>query len=655
MYKKLILFIVFQFSIGLAVAQKKESSPKLKSSSKLSAPSIEAESEWYFQDAKKKKSSTTESIQSVEKGLKIALEQNDKKSEARAYFTLAQIFFYHQQFDLAYENMQVAQSKNYLSLYPQDAVPWHEILATCFEQKNRCKEAIETRAKLISILTNNLAYDAWFTQSKALAKTKWQCKQNNEAINDLKNLLQNKQRPLSQSESIEILNLLGDYHQKLNQADKAKMYYARALNLSKKNKQEEENYESADKLSKIYTKEKKYDEAIKLRSGSGAPASSSSKEMSENQVQLAEIYLEQDKAEEAIPLLEKSVDSDYKLENKENSKTAYKNLAIAYSKLEQHDKALQYYKKYTLLQDAILTEKEKKLNDSVDAFKKLVLQYNNLSNLTKDIELTKQTIANLKSKQALDHANMRKQQILIYSLLGGLMLLMAMIYLIVRSNKLKRKANQILLLKSLRSQMNPHFIFNSLNSVNHFILQNKELEANKFLADFSNLMRTVMENSQQDFISLSQEIELLKIYLKLEHQRFEDKFDYEISIDNLLDIDSILIPPMLIQPFIENAIWHGLRYKMDKGFLKLTLTQHSDSLLIKVEDNGIGRKKSAEIKTKNQQKHSSTGIKNTTQRIALMNELYDTKMQIEVQDLEPSHGTEVKISIALKSNSDDSN
>jgi len=123
----------------------------------------------------------------------------------------------------------------------------------------------------------------------------------------------------------------------------------------------------------------------------------------------------------------------------------------------------------------------------------------------------------------------------------------------------------------LRSQMNPHFIFNALNSVNSFISKNDERSANKYLSDFSKLMRMVMENSQQDFVSLNAEINILELYLGLEHFRFSEKFDFTFDVDSEIDKDAFEIPPMLIQPYIENAVWHGLRYKEQKGKLSIAI------------------------------------------------------------------------------------
>jgi LytS/YehU family sensor histidine kinase len=195
--------------------------------------------------------------------------------------------------------------------------------------------------------------------------------------------------------------------------------------------------------------------------------------------------------------------------------------------------------------------------------------------------------------------------------------------------------------------MNPHFIFNALNSVNHFIATQDERAANQFLSEFSMLMRLVLENSQQDFISLQKEQEILSLYLKLEHYRFRDKFDYEIDLDQSLNTESIEVPPMLIQPYLENAVWHGLRYKDTKGKLSLRIRKQDQNLVVEVCDNGIGRKKSTELKTENQKKHFSVGLKNIGERLAIINKMYKTNYHVTISDPTSGTGTEVKIYMPL--------
>ncbi|MFT4663383.1 MAG: two-component system LytT family sensor kinase [Polaribacter sp.] len=253
--------------------------------------------------------------------------------------------------------------------------------------------------------------------------------------------------------------------------------------------------------------------------------------------------------------------------------------------------------------------------------------------------------------EAILETRLRTQQIIIGLLSLVLLGSAFFFYFLYKNVKEKRKANQLLLLKSLRTQMNPHFIFNALNSVNNFIAKNDEKAANKFLSDFSKLMRKVLDYSQKDFITFEEEIELNELYLKLEHFRFRDKFDYHFENKVSSQHYSQLVPPMLIQPFIENAIWHGLRYKEEKGELKVIVHEEDEKLIISISDNGIGRAKSKALKTKNQKKYKSTGMENVSRSMALINEIYGRNYSVNISDLneEEGSGTLVEIQVPLDS------
>ncbi|MEP4882084.1 sensor histidine kinase, partial [Maribacter dokdonensis] len=181
-----------------------------------------------------------------------------------------------------------------------------------------------------------------------------------------------------------------------------------------------------------------------------------------------------------------------------------------------------------------------------------------------------------------------------------------------------------------------------------FISKSDERSANRYLSDFSKLMRSVLENSEEDFIPLEKELQQLELYIKLEHSRFEDKFDYQITVDETVQVSKFQIPPMLLQPYIENAIWHGLRYREEKGELLVTVKENSeDSIIISITDNGIGRKKSAEIKTQNQKKQKSKGMGIIQKRVAILNDMYTDKVDIKISDLQ-ENGTGTKVLFILK-------
>ena len=189
-------------------------------------------------------------------------------------------------------------------------------------------------------------------------------------------------------------------------------------------------------------------------------------------------------------------------------------------------------------------------------------------------------------------------------------------------------------LEALRSQMNPHFIFNSLNAIQECILTNKVDAAYEYLSKFSKLQRMVLNNSTKEFIPLSSEIEMLKLYLSLESLRFSQSFIYTVEVDKSVDADEIMVPSMIIQPYVENAVWHGLRNKAGDKILTVTCVEVAGELIITIDDNGIGRKKAAIIKAQKlgAGKVESKGTILTEQRINILSIKYNAKIYVEVID-----------------------
>ncbi len=266
----------------------------------------------------------------------------------------------------------------------------------------------------------------------------------------------------------------------------------------------------------------------------------------------------------------------------------------------------------------------------------------------KTFQITEKKIVQLEKERSLKDELISKKNRFNYVLIGSVLLLLLIFGFLAKALYSIKKKNKEIALQSLRREMNPHFIFNSLNSVNQFISQNKELEANKYLTSYSNLMRNIMENSNKDFVTLSNEVEQLKKYLDLEHLRFQDKFDFEIVVEENLDSETTFIPNMIIQPHLENAIWHGLRYLENKGFLSLKFELNNKKIIVIIDDNGIGLSKSQELKTLNQMVHKSVGLDNTKQRISLLNDLYKTEISFTIQEKKyPNSGTIVEIIFPL--------
>jgi len=353
-------------------------------------------------------------------------------------------------------------------------------------------------------------------------------------------------------------------------------------------------------------------------------------------------YAKQRDFKNAIDFLEESIDEAEVKADLIVQKDATRKLSEVYKNQGEFTKALAAYQDYVEVVDKLYLKKEQQLSQAARFSKDIANKQNRITSLESDRALSE-------SKYMLSIEQSKRQKIIIYSLIAGLFLLLLASILMFKYIRQQRLANNLLALKSLRTQMNPHFIFNALNSVNSFIASNDERTANKYLTDFSKLMRAVLENSEQDFIPLEKEIALLKLYTQLEHFRFKDKFDYSINIDKEIKIQDFAIPPMLLQPYIENAVWHGLRYKKEKGQLNIKVNQEGkDQIKITITDNGIGRKKSKALKTKNQKKQNSKGMSNIKNRITILNTMYKDKVDVIIEDLFEKEALGTKVVVTLK-------
>lgn len=235
-----------------------------------------------------------------------------------------------------------------------------------------------------------------------------------------------------------------------------------------------------------------------------------------------------------------------------------------------------------------------------------------------------------------------------------LVLISFMIAIYIRQLKQRESQKQnSLRLQSLRGQMNPHFIFNSLNSINYFISNNDKLSANRYIADFSSIIRSILHNLDYDYITLEKEMLSIEEYLKIEYLRFGDKFDYQIFVDKEIDIESIKVSPGLVQPFIENAIWHGVRgLERRKGKIIVRFEFTDEKLRCTIEDDGIGRKRSESLKGKNELKKSK-GISIVLERLKILNSMHKSNHKVSISDLYPERydtGTVVTIDLPIEVN-----
>lgn len=592
------------------------------------------------------------SIDFVAQSIALLGKRGRRKELARSLSKLGEVYQYHKQLDLAIDNYEDALENN-------KTIATSLLLGRAYNLTSRFNETIGLLDPLSKVKTmppyqSAVLYELLGDAKKGEGKTK-------EAIELYNRGLLIAEKNQNTSKMIDLNSKLADSYSIDNQAMEAEAYYGNSLELAVQSAPKRALQEK-EKVADFYNTKSRFNEEINMRKSSlqelkrlNAPNVGLKKlELGDTitsqriNYKIANAYISQDKYNEAIPFLEKSIveaDSDDDLVVQ---KDATRRLSEVYEEKGEFSKAYETYQKYVAVVDSLYIRKEQEIAQAARFNRELVEKQSRITGLEQERELSrsKYDLA-LTSEELAIEAN-RRQQWVIYSLIFGMLLLGLTAFFFYRSTKQQKINNNLLALRSLRSQMNPHFIFNALNSVNNYIAKSDERSANRFLSEFSVLMRSVLDNSEEDFISLPKELELLELYVKLEHSRFPDKFEYSIKVDKEVQIASYQIPPMLLQPYIENAIWHGLRYKDEKGFLHIHIKQKREGVIaIEIQDNGIGRKKSAEIKTENQKKQKSKGMGNIKKRIAILNDMYKERIAVTVQDLY-DNGTGTKVVLTLK-------
>ncbi|MDO6745272.1 histidine kinase [Tenacibaculum soleae] len=595
-----------------------------------------------------KKKNIDKSIAAIEKML---LNSSTKKQRAIAYKELADIYFYWKQYDLAEENYTVSLKELNNS----------KVLFLLAKTQFLLKKYKESESSYKASLRFKISAYQQLRIYEGLGDVFKETKQYNKASSNYKEALKIAKDNYVTPKITDLNSKLAEVFAAQGKTQKADGYFQNSLKLASKENQKRALKEQ-EKVADFYNSSRRYDDEIQLRKQSLVEADEINIEAVDKEslvdsitpqkinYKIGNAYIQKESYNEAIPFFKKSIKEAGEKEDLIIQKDATRRLSEVYATVGDYTKALESYQDYVKLVDALYSKKEQEIQQVKRFGKKIANNQNRIRSLEKDKQLSDSKISLAYKDQQLIQESNKQQKLIIYSLIGGFFLMSLLAYFMFRTNKQQKLANNLLALKSMRSQMNPHFIFNALNSVNNFIAVNDERSANRYLSEFSVLMRSVLENSDEDFIPLAKEIELLELYVKLEHNRFKDKFDYVMFIDEKIKRENFSIPPMLLQPYIENAIWHGLRYKKEKGNLEISMRQQTaNTILITVQDDGVGRKKSMEIKTKHQLQQKSKGISTIENRIAILNSMYKDKIKVTVSDVfEDGSGT--KVELILKKN-----
>jgi tetratricopeptide (TPR) repeat protein len=578
------------------------------------------------QDTIKKKKANFESKR-IKKSdeIKMAFDLNDEESIAKNYESLAEEFYSKKNESKAEEYYQKALTSYRKLKRKEDIARVVRSLAKIQESQKKYIQASsnykvaseETSDKNLEIINTND-----FNRLKNSSNSGLQKDLLNSNIKILEK--QDKKEELSdaylkKAETDQLENKTEDAINNYNQA----LVYAVA--------EPEKTLSIKNKIADIYLGKNEFDKALEINQSilkSAEKKNDFTTQITQKQ-KLASLYFQINKPEKAVQELKTA----YAMASKKGNTAEVKRSLLA---------LVDYYKRNG-------NDKERLLiyNDFLQNFDAIIQSDTTLID-AKIFQVTEEKIKQLEKEKELKDELISKKNTFNYFLIAAVFLLLLFFGLIVKALFAIKKKNKEIALQSLRREMNPHFIFNSLNSVNQFISQNKELEANKYLTSYSKLMRNIMENSNKDFVTLTTEVNQLKKYLDLEHLRFQDQFDYEIIVDELLDTDAVFIPNMIIQPHLENAIWHGLRYLEHKGHLLLQFKIEKNQLVVLIDDDGIGLTRSKELKTVNQKVHKSRGLTNTKERIQLLNELYKHYIRFEINEKNaPSSGTIIRIEMPL--------
>ncbi|HTI07432.1 MAG TPA: tetratricopeptide repeat protein [Puia sp.] len=419
-------------------------------------------------------------------------------------------------------------------------------------------------------------------------------------------------------------------------------------------------------------------------------------------VSKGEYYLFREDYATALPYFIKSLSYQRRLNDGNQIMRCLQDLSRTYAGLGQHDSAFRYAREGLVLANAArarqnirddcqmlytLYDREGRMDSAYFYYRRYISMKDSVLNDQVKGKFAsygfEQQIKWLNQEKQLTDVCIRQEMLTKKILIGSIVFLLLIGFIYFRYIRLKRKneahlrkraENELeiqrlegerakaalqqrakeLEVQALRSQMNPHFIFNCLNAINFFILNHETEAAADYLTKFSRLMRMIMNHSRYPLISLAEELEVLQLYLDMERLRFKNAFDYHIVLEDEPDTWDISIPPLLLQPFVENAIWHGLMHKEERGgVLTITIRVEGEVLTCIIRDNGIGRKRAASLKSKSVEKHKSMGLQITAERMALLTGADKKGPSFTIEDLQDPEGnaTGTQVTLTIKINS----
>jgi tetratricopeptide (TPR) repeat protein len=541
------------------------------------------------------------SIQQARKG-------GNRSELANAFNTQAQVYDYFGQ-------VEISVAKNMISLYLAEEVGNRVILAEISREIGRSQEVILNFDDAQYYYNSSLNYARQISDERQIALALSSLASVQLQKGELDQASRNADRAIWYLTQLKDYNGLGETHNLIGLINKAQGRYNLAVSNFNKALIFYESTSNKEKIAGVYHN-------------------------------VGTVFKEQKKYSNALNYLNRSIEIREQYGARNQIYNTYRVMADVYKATDQKEQALKYMELYLNYIDSNTTlqaaTKIAELSESYRAEQRerlISAQTDSLKRQSQERTLTATKLENIQLRN-----NFQMYIIVAFVVI----IVLASIIMFYRWNQTKIKQQQLeteMSQRLLRSQMNPHFVFNAMSVIQSYIFDNDTINSSKFLVNFSRLMRLILENSSKEFISITTEVEILQKYLEMQKLRFQDRFEFDIHVDELLYDEHANIPPMITQPFIENAIEHGQLHTIEGGFIRISFQKNNEMLCILIEDNGIGRKKSKNVKKSTI--HKSMAMDITGQRIAFLNKKYksDGSLSVEDYDLELETGTKVLISL----------
>ncbi len=459
-------------------------------------------------------------------------------------------------------------------------------------------------------------------------------KQNEKALENYNAYLSTAEELDQKPDQVRALTNIGVVYNDMGRYDKGILHLQKALDIAK---EEKNNYFIAAIINNIgiaYKDKKEYETSLSYYQQAADLARSIENKYIEasalNSIGKVNILLEnyevaREKGNEALKLAKEMDAVEWQAD-------AWQVLSTSNEQLGNTDAALRAYKNHIQFRDSVLGEEKK------------------AALIRKEMQFK------LEKQETEANAEIKQQRLIKNgAIIGGIALLLISIVGYVFYKRRRDALDQKKIaefhakvaeteLKALRSQMNPHFIFNALNSISDYMAKNDVTTANAYLLKFSKLTRAILENSEKKWINLKEDLELTELYIQIETLRLTNKLSHTITVAKDIDVENTLVPPMLLQPFIENSIWHGIAKKDNMGHIDITIKKEDDMVVCTVDDDGVGRKRKLDVKPN----HSSMGIKITENRLDIINQLKKAKGSVAMFDKKQGLRVELKLPLELR-------